>query len=117
MGSPCFFAQADSSGLNPGELDSWVYTMIRELQEEFMDRQGKAKINHGKAPAAPVEDTLNEDEINQLRYYQSMIKGALGHLSMAFSEHTVEAIQPPREEPYTSIFDDSDDEGIGTMFG
>jgi hypothetical protein len=116
-GVALFFATEESYDTSPGELDSWTYVPIRELENKFSSRKAGPLDNKKEQQRIIGKNDLAEDEIRQLEYFQAMMKGALGHLSMAFSSHTTEAITHPGVDSYASVFDDSEDEGIGTMFG
>jgi len=116
-GVALYFSMADTGSSDPACCEGNLYIQIRELQEEFdksARRGGSYRPSRPNAPASRKD--LNADEIQQLAYYTSMMKGALGHLVMAFGEHTVASITHPGVESYTSVFDDEDEEGLGDLF-
>jgi hypothetical protein len=115
-GLALWFTLEEARGIDPGELDSCVYAAVRELDDKFLGKKGNAGVKPQRAPVLPAKDVLSEEEFRQLSYFKSMMEGVVGHLSMAFSEHTVEAITPHCGVPYSSAFDESDDEGIGILF-
>jgi hypothetical protein len=110
-GLALFFSRDHPDCNDPALNEAGIYIQVRELQEEFDALRGRGDLYKVPEPVPRRVEESTDEEIQQLRYYQSMMKGALGHLSMAFGEHTVESITLPSVEAYTSIFDASDSEG------
>jgi hypothetical protein len=115
-GLALYYSQPESGDADPSLAEGGAYVYIKELHDKLHNVAEEKKPLRPLTSVLPSEKDFSLEEIQQLRYYQSMMKGALGHLAMAFSGHTTEDIIHPGVESYTSIFDDSDDEGIGTMF-